>query len=209
MFISKDGNSTASGNQGVLTGLIQTVQTARRFVQGESDKPTPAVVKDSVPNLKWVKGGQWIQRNIIERKDETDHAKMGTELYQQICEEIPPLKQWPPIEFNEGHVSQGKLAAQYYEELRRVSRACNGNRRNTETELSQQFPLFSIWAAIDNSRASLTTRQDFFSNPSSANREKMFALIGGIMGASGATVYDWFKKYHAATGKGRKRRKHS
>jgi len=106
-------------------------------------------------------------------------------------------------------VERGKKASQYDAELRRLGHSCKGKRRCDETQLRQEFPAFTIWKAIDDSRVSAIKREEFFSDPAARMLQDRFDLIGGILGVSGARAYDYLKSFNMASGKTRRRRNRS
>jgi hypothetical protein len=82
-----DGNSTATTVHTVVRGFEKFIAPARRFSISEVN-PTPELIAATFPDIAFG-GPAWIQRNIIDRCDATDHREMALDLDKIMREHHP------------------------------------------------------------------------------------------------------------------------
>ena len=197
LFIQASGNSTATVNQCVLFGLAKDVHDARIFCRQFRDKAEPVLVRQRFANLRW-RQNEWIQTEIIDGRDSTDDVKIARELFAEIMEEVPQLRQWPPSALDERPylVKQGEIACRFVQELNQVNRLCRP-KPQCEKTLQTRFPDLSFWQERES--ISAVRRRDFedrFHRRGAWKADEIYDCIADLMRAnSGETVKNWCKAF--------------
>lgn len=88
----------------------------------------------------------------------------------------------------------GPRVAGYNDELKRLARSAKGKRNYDERKARTEFPEFSLWQAVDDSRLTVEKRKEYFADVVQfGGREERFTLIGALLGVGWLTAYDYYK----------------
>jgi hypothetical protein len=172
-----------------MFGLSKVVDDARLFCRTFPDSNSD-ILAEKFPVLK-IKGGEWIETNVVKKPNGTDSLAMGTEIYRSIEEQIPELRKWPA---SAGHTdpraARDDLALDYYEQLKRLNRLNQPERKSIQ--VLRTMPLFTIWEKVDQLGLSSARRlSSDLERRGKWDADEMYSVVGILFDREGPTISDW------------------
>lgn len=197
LFIKASGNSTATVSTFVILGFGKDVHDARAFSRQFPESVTPVLLRKKFRNLR-SQPACWLQTVIIDTREADDTEERAKELFLQLLEEIPALRQWPPFQVDDrpNLVKKGEIADRLQEELMKINRACRPKKMSRQ-DLRNAFPEFSLWQELEG----LNSMQDqhferAFNCRGSWSVEDIRDCIATVMNTgSGHTVKTWIIRF--------------
>jgi hypothetical protein len=149
LFIEASGHSTATVNSYVLFGFGKDVHDARTFSRRFPGSLNPVLLREKFRNFRWV-SDRWLQTAIIDAAEATDHEQVAKELFLQLLEEAPELRQWLPwlLDDRPNLIKKGEVADRFQEELAKINKACRLKKMSL-VDLRNAFPEFSLWQELE------------------------------------------------------------
>jgi hypothetical protein len=191
-------------------GFEKDIFAARQICIAHPEARDPRTIEEHYRESFGFMGSEWTQRNIIERRDATDHRQMAYEVddalrsHPTIGQALRPYP-LPEHDTRPYEVKQGNIVDRYYEELKKMRQASKP-RPLSEGALRQQFGDFEVWSVMPKVPEHVR-RELFIPSIGDAKVELLFRCIGHMMTTSASTVNRWYKKFRAYSGAARHRRK--
>lgn len=209
LHVLLSGNNTTTVHSFTLSGLQKEVNVAWHYCDKFQVKD-PAQVAAKYTDFQFL-GVRWIGERLMASERSTEKAaEIAREIYKEILAQEPELKKWPAPECDDRPVvlKNGELVERYYEELKKLGRACKP-KRLAESKLRLLRPTFQIWPVIHKMKTSL--RDELFNiqtgNIAEAKDTQLFEAIGSVFDRGADCVAGWRKEYRKLSGTSRKRRR--